>query len=136
MRPLAGFRAWWRPVVGLLVGVCLAPNTISLAVERVRDPILTATFDDTGYIPGIFTCTSIPGASVNASFVDADDVAGVNLSAWAVSVNGAADEGDLTAITQQNADDTWNLGATLTVVAADAIVGVHAPGYTITVVLN
>jgi hypothetical protein len=93
-------------------------------------------FDDTGYTPGIFTCTSIPAASVNCSFTDTDDVAGLNLSAWAVSVNGGADEGNLLAITQANAADTWNVGATLTVVAADAIVGVHAPGYTITVVLN
>jgi len=93
-------------------------------------------FDDTGYTPGIFTVTSIPGASVNATFTDSDDVAGLNLSAFTVSVNGAADEADLTDITQQNTDDTWNVGATLTVVAADALLGVHAPGYTITVVLN
>jgi len=33
-------------------------------------------------------------------------------------------------------DDTWNIGATLTVVAADAVVGAATPGYTITVVLN
>ena len=93
-------------------------------------------FDDTGYTPGIFTCTSIPGASVNASFTDDDDVAGLNLSAFAVSVNGGADEGDLTSITQTNADDTWNVGATLTVVAADAATGAATPGYTITVILN
>ena len=105
------------------------------AAVAMTDPNFIS-FDDTGYTPGIFTCTSIVGASVNASFTDSDDVAGLNLSAFAVSVNGAADEGDLTDITQVNADDTWNVGATLTVVAADAVVGVHAPGYTITVVLN
>lgn len=105
------------------------------AAVAMTDPNFIS-FDDTGYTPGIFTVTSIPGASVNASFTDADDVAGLNLSAWAVSVNGAADEGDLTDITQQNADDTWNIGATLTVVAADAALGVAAPGFTITVVLN
>ncbi len=105
------------------------------AAVAMTDPNFIS-FDPTGYTPGIFTCTSIVGASVNASFTDSDDVAGLNLSAFAVSVNGAADEGDLTDITQVNADDTWNVGATLTVVAADAVVGVHAPGYTITVVLN
>ncbi len=105
------------------------------AAVAMTDPNFIS-FDDTGYTPGIFTCTSIPGASVNASFVDDDDVAGLNLSAFAVSVNGGADEGDLTDITQTNADDTWNVGATLTVVAADALIGVHSPGYTITVVLN
>jgi hypothetical protein len=105
------------------------------AAQALSDPNAIS-FDDTGYTPGIFTCTSIPAASVNCSFTDTDDVAGLNLSAWAVSVNGGADEGNLLAITQANAADTWNVGATLTVVAADAIVGVHAPGYTITVVLN
>ena len=105
------------------------------AAVAMTDPNFIS-FDPTGYTPGIFTCTSIVGASVNASFTDSDDVAGLNLSAFAVSVNGAADEGDLTDSTQVNADDTWNVGATLTVVAADAVVGVHAPGYTITVVLN
>ena len=105
------------------------------AAVAMTDPNFIS-FDPTGYTPGIFTCTSIAGASVNASFTDSDDVAGLNLSAFTVSVNGAADEADLTAITQVNADDTWNVGATLTVVALDALVGVHAPGYTITVVLN
>lgn len=105
------------------------------AAVAMTDPNFIS-FDDTGYTPGIFTVTSIPGASVNATFTDSDDVAGLNLGSWAVSVNGAADEGDLTDITQQNVDDTWNVGATLTVVALDALVGVHAPGFTITVVLN
>lgn len=105
------------------------------AAVAMTDPDFLS-FDPTGYTPGIFTCTSIAGASVNASFADTDDVAGLNLSAFTVSVNGAADEALLTAITQVNAADTWNIGATLTVVAADAVVGVHAPGYTITVVLN
>jgi len=105
------------------------------AAVAMTDPNFIS-FDPTGYTPGIFTCTSIIGASVNASFVDTDDVAGLNLSAFAVSVNGAADEGNLLAITQVTTADTWNVGATLTVVALDAVVGVHAPGYTITVVLN
>ncbi len=110
-------------------------TVVTDAAVAMTDPNFIS-FDDTGYTPGIFTCTSIPGASVNCSFVDDDDVAGLNLSAWAVSVNGGADEANLLAITQTNADDTWNIGATLTVVALDAIVGVHVPGYTITVVLN
>ena len=94
-------------------------------------------FDDTGYTPGIFTCTSIPGASVNASFSDADDVDGLNLSAWTVSLDGGgSDEANLLAITQVAEADTWNIGATLTVVAADAALGAQTPGYTITVTLN
>lgn len=105
------------------------------AATSMTDPDFIS-FDDTGYTPGIFTCTSIPDASVNAVFTDDDDIAGLNLSAFAVSVNGGADEANLLAITQQTTDDTWNVGATLTVVAADAVVGVHAPGYTITVTLN
>ncbi len=82
------------------------------------DPLASMTdasfisFDDTGYTPGIFTCTSIASASVNASFVDGADVAGLTLSAWTVSVNGGADEADLTDITQQTTADTWNIGAT------------------------
>jgi len=105
------------------------------AAVAMTDPNFIS-FDDTGYTPGIFTVTSIPSASVNATFTDSDDVDGLNLSAFTVSVNGAADEGDLTDITQQNTDDTWNVGASLTVVALDALVGVHAPGYTISVTLN
>jgi hypothetical protein len=113
-------------------------GTITVTTDEavaMTDPNFLS-FDPTGYTPGIFTCTSIAGASVNASFVDDDDIAGLNLSAFTVSVNGGADEALLTAITQLTAADTWNVGATLTVVALDAIVGVHAPGYTITVVLN
>jgi len=94
-------------------------------------------FDPTGYTPGIFTVNSIIGASVNASFVDAADVPGLALSAWTVSLDGgSSDEGDLTAITQVAAADTWNIGATLTVTAATASIGAATPGYTITVVLN
>ncbi len=105
------------------------------AAVAMTDPNFIS-FDPTGYTPGIFTVTSIIGASVNSSFADTDDVAGLNLSAFAVSVGGAADEADLTDITMITTDDTWNVGATLTVVALDAVVGAATPGYTITVVLN
>jgi Domain of unknown function (DUF4402) len=93
-------------------------------------------YDETGYTPGIFTCTSIAGASVDATFTDAADVAGLALSAFTVSVNGGANEADNTAIAQQTSDDTWNVGATLTVTALTAVIGVHNPGYTITLALN
>lgn len=94
-------------------------------------------FDPTGYTPGIFTVDSIAGADVNASFVDAADVAGLTLSAWTISLDGGStDEGTIASITQIAAQDTWNIGATLTVAAATAVVGAATPGYTITVTLN
>ena len=94
-------------------------------------------FDPTGYTPAIFTVTSIAGASMNASFTDAGDVAGLALGTWTVSLDGGStDEGDITDITQITSADTWNVGATLTVTAATAVVGAATPGYTITVVLN
>jgi Domain of unknown function (DUF4402) len=94
-------------------------------------------FDDTGYTPGIFTCTSIPGASIAATFTNAGDVAGLTLSAFTVSLDaGGSDEGNLATITQIATADTWNVGATLTVAAATAVVGAATPGYTVTVVLN
>jgi hypothetical protein len=91
-------------------------------------------FDPTGYTPGIFTVTAPIGAAVSAVFADVDDVAGLNLSAWTVSNDGgSANQGNLTAITQIASSDTWNIGASLTVVAADAGIGSATPGYTITV---
>jgi len=105
------------------------------AAVAMTDPAFIS-YDDTGYTPGIFTCTSIPGASVNCAIVNDADVAGLTLSAFAVSVEGGADEGDLTDITQIASDDTWNIGATLTVAAATAVEGAHTPGYTITITLN
>ena len=94
-------------------------------------------FDPTGYTPAILDVTSIIGASLNASFTDAGDVAGLALGTWTVSLDGGStDEGDITDITQITSADTWNVGATLTVTAATAVVGAATPGYTITVVLN
>lgn len=94
-------------------------------------------FDDTGFSPAIFTVTSIAGASMNASFTDAGDVAGITLATFTVSLTGGSgNEADITDITQLTTADTWNVGCSLTVAAATALVGASTPGYTITVVLN
>jgi hypothetical protein len=94
-------------------------------------------FDDTGYTPAVFTVTSIIGASLNASFTDDDATDGLALATWTVSLDaGANDELDLTDITQLATTDTWNVGCTLTVDAATALVGIAAVDYTITVVMN
>ena len=94
-------------------------------------------FDSTGYTPGIFTLTTIAGASVNCSIVNDADVAGLTLSAWTISLDaGVSDEGDITDITALTDTDTWNIGATLAVASAAATIGAVTPGYTITVVLN
>ena len=94
-------------------------------------------FDDTGYTPAIFTVTSIPGASLNATFTDSGDEAGLALGTFTVSLDGgSSDEANLLAITQIATDDTWNVGCTLTVTAATALVGAATPGYTATIILN
>ncbi|MBU8870836.1 MAG: DUF4402 domain-containing protein [Gemmatimonadales bacterium] len=93
-------------------------------------------FDPTGYTPGIFTVTAPIGATVSAVFADAGDVAGLGLSAWTVSNDGGTTpQGDNTAITQLASDDTWYIGATLTVTALTAVEGAATPGYSITVTL-
>ena len=94
-------------------------------------------FDPTGYTPAIFDVTSIIGASINASFADTDAADGLALGTFAVSLDGGtSDEADLTDITQVAGTDTWNVGCTLTVDAATAVVGVAAVAYTMTIVLN
>jgi len=94
-------------------------------------------FDPAAKTPGIFSVTSIIGASLNASFTDIADVAGLALSAFTVSLDGGtSNEANLLAITQIAGTDTWNVGATMTVTAATAVVGVATPGYTMTIVLN
>lgn len=94
-------------------------------------------FDDTGYTPGIFTVTSIIGASLNATFTDDDATDGLALGTFTISLDGgSSDEADNTAITQLAVTDTWNVGCTLTVDAGTALVGVHAVDYTMTVILN
>ena len=112
------------------------------AVTVATDPAVALSdpahivYDETNWTPGIFTCTSIAGASIAATFTDAGDVAGLGLSAFTVSVNGGANEANLATIQQQTSDDTWNVGATLTVTALTAVIGVHSPGYTVTLALN
>ena len=94
-------------------------------------------FDPTGYTPAIFDVTSIIGASLNASFTDTDGADGLALGTFTVSLDGGTtDEADLTDITQIAGTDTWNVGCTLTVDAATAVVGVAAVAYTMTIVLN
>jgi hypothetical protein len=93
-------------------------------------------FDPTGYTPAVFTVTAPIGADVSAVFADVADVPGLTLSAWTVSNDGgSSDQGSLIAIAQLASDDTWNVGATLTVAAATAGVGAAIPGYTITLTL-
>jgi hypothetical protein len=94
-------------------------------------------FDPTGYTPGIFTVTSIIGASLAATFTDTDAADGLALGTFTVSLDaGVSDEANLATITQVANNDTWNVGCTLTVAAATATVGVQAVAYTMSVVLN
>lgn len=94
-------------------------------------------YDPTGYTPGIFSVTSIAGASLNASFVDGDAADGLDVGTFTISQDaGLTDVVSILLITQIAATDTWNIGCTLTVDSAEAALGVAAVGYTMTVVLN
>jgi hypothetical protein len=94
-------------------------------------------YDPTGYTPGVFSVVSIAGASLNASFVDGDGADGLDVGTFTISLDaGLTDQALITAITQVAATDTWNVGCTLTVDSAEAVLGVAAVGYTMTVVLN
>lgn len=113
------------------------------ALVLATDPTTSMTdasfisFDPTGYTPAVFDVTGIIGASLNASFTDTDAADGLALSTFTVSLDGGTtDELALATITQVAGTDTWNVGCTLTVDAATAVVGVAAVGYTMTIVLN
>ncbi len=94
-------------------------------------------YDPTGYSPAVFSVTSIIGATLNATFSDTDAADGLALATFVVSLDGGTtDELDITAITQVAGTDTWNIGCTLTVDAATAVVGVATVGYNLNVVLN
>ncbi len=94
-------------------------------------------FDPTGYSPAVFSVTSIIGATLNATFTDTDGADGLALSAFTVSLDaGTNDEADITAITQVAGTDTWNVGCTLTVDEATALVGAASVGYNVNIVLN
>ncbi len=94
-------------------------------------------FDPTGYTPAIFSVTSMIGATLNATITDTDATDGLALATFTVSLDGGtSDEADITDITQLAGTDTWNVGCTLTVDAATAVVGVAAVAYNLNVVLN
>ncbi len=94
-------------------------------------------FDPTGYTPAVFTVTSMIGATLNATITDTDATDGLALATFKVSLNGGtSDEADITDITQLAGTDTWNVGCTLTVDAATAVVGAASVAYNLNVVLN
>ena len=94
-------------------------------------------FDPTGYTPAVFSVTSMIGATLNATFSDTDATDGLALGTFKVSLDGGTtDQADITAITQVAGTDTWNIGCTLTVDAATAVVGAASVAYNLNVVLN
>jgi len=94
-------------------------------------------FDPTGYSPAVFSVTSMIGATLNATITDTDGTDGLALGTFTVSLDGGTnDEANLATITQIAGTDAWNVGCTLTVDAATAVIGAAAVGYNLNVVLN
>ncbi len=94
-------------------------------------------FDETGYTPAVFTVSSIAGAAVTAVIADDGLTAGLTLGTFVLSLDGGtSDEADYAAVAMTADDETWNIGCTLTVVAASTAVGTYALGYDVGITMD